>query len=1219
MPSSTEEAPSQQASDPVSSVQVNTEASATIKEAAQAEEDELPASAEFHHIKLISVALKEAALDSPSFRASVNHLHTQLMTTEKWILALRSSLTKIPKQVKELQSYVNSFLEYLMPQSLSDGLVDQEYTQQAMNTIFEGLKMVWDISLGLLNYSIPRLESTKDTIMERIALYQTYKVRFDEAQANYDKFLRIHMSTPKSKDPALVMEDSLQLFAVRKEYMSASLDLIIELNEVIEYVNHKIVRFVYLMWHQKVERFGTHPIVQQLLTDVWTHLKRISSWFDNYRGSVARLRKDMKAAKKQIHESTSASFVPSGDLNDYRTSLINSKMLASFPETAVEKHGHLFMKTYIEKSTKPVWVQRWAFLQGGVFGLLVLSPSGTAVQETDKIGALLCNTKYTANEDRRFCFELKTIDTTIVFQAETVQELYSWLKVFENVRTRITTTGDPMTNLFGIASNRYPPLISEFANSNNTSTDKSLTNSKVINKEGQIITSSRLSAHLMKNQKLFQNFVYNQVTRIRLPFFTEYSRSTLIAYSLAGSTAVPTALSANIWGSLNWGCYYLHEDFHASAHEEVAPVPEEPFTKQIGHGIMVPANYPDTLLGSEIQMRALFESEVDNTECCLLSFHCLWSPNSNQELRGTAFITQKNLYFYLHASGFVALSKTPIDQIVEANCVPKKNYDYMKIHKVSGSIKTKIFLGEGLLIAQKINGIIQNITSNNPLDVSGMISKLKDIEREYASKKEELRRLADHTASPNEASSFEVDRRPHDSEPRFRVDFSDDMHFLSSHKIKLPPKAIFHALFGHKSHLMDASYPIVSVKYITHGQWMKMPGNDRGLFRDFLSAIVYHDGKTDTITVRQEIEDMSENEYYCCKTSRSSFKFGMVTFEINTRMVIIATEGGNSKIMNYASLIFDRKTIFNPLLRSLSKTFQTAFANGVHRRLDKTAKVIGTHGQIAKAIYMYGKVPITDVPYVIPASPPTQLNVDTVFRLTLRGTLGSIIRKITSFVYLVVHGIQMFLNSLSMNRVLVFTIICLSFMNVFLMGRSTVTYWQAKNARGVMLDIIQGEPMIMERAIYLNEVKDLIKNQHVTKDNSTCFRIFSDQSFIQNYDQASAWKLKYEDDIARSVATNLRRTLREIGIRRNELIVSLQMLNQLEEEVAKGEWRNWLSDELEKCSLLMNPTSEGETSNEIKASYTEGVDNLLAFCECCSQEMAHLRAFEGQDQSAANI
>lgn len=1188
----------------ISLVQLNTETSATIKEVAVPEEIKQHRPVELQHIKLISVSLKEAALDSPSFRASVKHLHEQILTSERWILALRSSLSKIPRQVNELQSYIDSFLEYLMPHSLQDGLVDQEYTQAAMNTAFEGLKSIWDISLGLIEFSIPRLESIKNSITERIALYKTYKVRFDEAQANYDRFLLIHMSMSKLKEAVLVMEDLQLLFSVRKEYLSASLDLIVELNEVIEYINHRITRFVYQMWNQRMERFGSHPIVSQLLLDVWIQLRRVSSWYDHYGGSVRRLRSDIKVAKRQIYDSTCASFLPSSNEKDYSVSLINTNSLECFPESAVEKHGHLFMKTYVDKSTKPIWVQRWAFLQGGVFGLLVLSPSGDAVQETDKIGALLCNTKYTPNEDRRFCFELKTTDTTVVFQAETLRDLSLWLKVFENVRARITTPGDPMSHLFNIAGIRCPPLMTEFACTVNTTTDKLLTNTKIINREGQMIASSKLSNHLVKNQKLFQNFVYKLATKIKLPFFTAYSRLALIAYSLAGSTAVPTALTANIWGSLNWGCYYLHEDLHHDIRDRT--MPEDTFTKQIGHGIMVPSNFPDTLLGGEIQMRALFESEADSTECCLLSFQCLWSPNSVQELRGTTFVTQKNMYFYLHSLGFVALTKTPMEQVIEATCVLKDNYDYVKIYRVNGLVKTKIFLGEGILIARKINGIIENIASDEPLDVVGLINKLRDIERDYELKKEELVNLTQHKGSPEEANSFEYDTKTDTHNPRFKIDFLGDMSFVGQFSIKLPPKAVIHALIGRRSEMIDSSYPIVSIKYVTSGLWAKKPGSDRGLYRDMLAALVFSNGDSETINIRHELEDLCDNEYYCLKFLKTSFRFATAQFEVCTRTIIIATEGGNSKVLTYVGLNFYNKSIFNPFLRGLAKTFQAATTNGVRRRLEKAAKAMGSHGQIAKAIYIYGKIPMTKEPHETPEMPPVRLRVDTMIKVLARGTIGSIIRRTKAFIYFVVNLVQTFLKSLSMHRFLVFVIICLCMMNTFLVGRSTVTYWQSKNAKELMLDIIQGEPMIMERAIYLKDVQELIENQYVTGSNSTCFRIFQNQSFVQNYNQALAWRMRYEDDLSRTAASSLRQALREIGIRRNELIVSLQMLRQLEEDVAKGEWRNWLLDELEKCSGLINPHIDGELLDLVETNYSEGVDNLVAFCECCSHEMAHL-------------
>ena len=67
------------------------------------------------HFKLISVNFKEAALDSPSFRASINHLDLQVTTIEQWLTALSSTFKKLPKYVKEVQGLCNSFLEHLVP------------------------------------------------------------------------------------------------------------------------------------------------------------------------------------------------------------------------------------------------------------------------------------------------------------------------------------------------------------------------------------------------------------------------------------------------------------------------------------------------------------------------------------------------------------------------------------------------------------------------------------------------------------------------------------------------------------------------------------------------------------------------------------------------------------------------------------------------------------------------------------------------------------------------------------------------------------------------------------------------------------------------------------------------------------------------------------------------------------------------------------------------
>lgn len=1150
--------------------------------------------------KLISVSFKEAALDSPTFRASVNHLDSQLLNTEKWLVALTALMVKIPRHVKQLQSYFNSFLEYLMPLFLQDGLLDQEYTEPALQIIVDGLKNMWTISLAMITVNVPLVEQAKEGIVKRIVSYRLVRERFDASQKKYDRFLLLHMATSKTKEPALIMEDLAQLFAVRREYIANSLDLVVELSTVGDLINQGLIGLCHSLWRDKVDKFGDNPVISQILADVWCQIKRIQAWCDQFHHAVDTLHADISAARKQVEESSVAAFLPSDIVSDYASLLINSKLLADTQEHAVEKHGYLYMKTWIDRASKPIWVKRWAFIQGGVFGLLVLSPSLTSVQESDKFGVLVCGTKYTPNEDRRFCFELKTIDTTVVFQSETLDELKLWLKVFENCRARILSENDPMSGLLNIASGIYPPLVTEFSSSVNTVTDRVLTNSKIVNSAGQMITSSKLSSHLEKNEKLFQKFIYHQATHVELPFSTDATRSSLIAFSLVGSTAVPTALCANIWGSLNWGLYYLHDMVTDEEYED--EVPEEEFTRQIGTGIKVPKNYPNLWLAPEIQMRALFESAVDPQECCLLSFTGLWSPNSKRELRGTNYFTQNHVFTYLHLLGFVALSKSSIRNFVDVSCTPKKNFDILKLSKVEGLLRMKLFLDDGNLIAKKLNYMLENQSRDKPDGVTTMITKLLAIETTYRAEKE--KKL--HKTDEHHVSSFDhAIQLPDPAEPP-RTDYSDEMPLMGEKTFKMPPKALLHVLFGNHSSLVDDLYLIESMTLASRTKWSKVSGNDRGLRREFISTLLYHNGKIGHIKVVQEFENMIENEYYTCRISRSSFKimFGS-EFHFLGRIVIFGVEGGQSKLRYFSSLKFKSVGLFHPILHNICLTSNASFFRTLTKKIEEASKDLGHSGKELKAIYLYGKISITDTPVEVPDTPLTFIRYGTLGRLMLRGSVASAVRRFLAVVLFILSSIKLLLKSLSMHRVLICVIVGLTFLNSVLVKRSTEAYWNAREARGAVRDIVQFEPMMMQRAIYLRDVQDLIAGGEFAS-NSVCFNTFKNQSFVLNYDQSIAWRSSYEDDLTRETAVKLRKALQDIGIRRNELIVNLRLLNQMEEEVARGEWRNWLANELEKCDFIQHQPiipELGVNSSDISSDFASGVDTLMQFCDCCSHEM----------------
>lgn len=509
--------------------------------------------------KLISVNLKEAALDLPSFRASVNHLDIQLDNIENWLNAFVLLCKRFPQHLKDIQVFFNSFLEHLVPSFLQDGLIDQEYTVQLLHTTLAGLKRAWAFSMNLLSLNATAIENLNTVILASIAKYKELRTRYEVAQAKYEKYLAIFMATLKTKDANMLVEDARELFKVRKGYIHACLDLVIELNHLLNKLDYHLVSVLTNLWRNK--HINVLDGIDPEFRYRWERIQRIQEWCDLYQESMDQFTKDMLILRRQVEELAVAQALPSLDPSDYRTATINRNILNDINEMSFEKHGYLYMKTWPESgSGKPVWVRRWCFIKGGVFGMLVLAPAGTFVQETDKIGVLLANAKYYPLEDRRFCFEVKTAGLTVIFQAESLVELKLWLKVFDNERHRVIANPGPDNRLLEVGMGRFPPLVLEFALTHLTTADREFSLLRCTDSNGREVVSTNLTNHIKNHEAYFRKYLYYQIPLIRPPFMTGTTKTLIIAYLVTPPTALPTALTANIWGSVNWGVYYLHDD-----------------------------------------------------------------------------------------------------------------------------------------------------------------------------------------------------------------------------------------------------------------------------------------------------------------------------------------------------------------------------------------------------------------------------------------------------------------------------------------------------------------------------------------------------------------------------------------------------------------------------------------------------------------------------------
>jgi len=167
---------------------------------------------------------------------------------------------------------------------------------------------------------------------------------------------------------------------------------------------------------------------------------RIRSCYDSMEVNESVFLKQLTVARAELERRTKREYQPARELDEYSTSTVpylTSRAgihALEGDEMTSEKQGWLFMRTLTGKPTRSLWIRRWFFVKAGIFGWLVQGYRGGGAEESEKVGVLLCNIKPAFQEERRFCFEVKTKDTTILLQAETQADLTSWLAVFEQAK-----------------------------------------------------------------------------------------------------------------------------------------------------------------------------------------------------------------------------------------------------------------------------------------------------------------------------------------------------------------------------------------------------------------------------------------------------------------------------------------------------------------------------------------------------------------------------------------------------------------------------------------------------------------------------------------------------------------------------------------------------------------------------------------------------------------
>jgi PH domain len=441
------------------------------------------------------VGLKEAALDSPTFRATALHFAEQIEAIERWLDGYTKSAIRPIAELPSFEQAINAFLSSITPPlNISEAALDHDYTQLAVKKNADCARDHWSAIIGLpKKWEHLAVEPIKTFIQGDLRsfkvlqpfLFQAKKLRIfplqetrralEQTQKQYDHLQARYSSQAKSKEPSSLREDAFQLHEAHKAYLKASMDFAIQAPQVRGTLDKLLVRISFDQWRETKIVNDTNAAI---FAKCGQEMDRIRGWLHEMENSDRFSRRELVTARKQIEEAAELAARPSRELEDY--SIATVPYLGSRAPPALkrandkpfkpEKQGWLNLRTLTGKPTRTIWIRRWAFLRNGVFGCLMPGTRAGGVAESERIGVLLCSIRLAFQEERRFCFEVKTKKNTIMLQAETQKELVGWIGAFEVAKQKALenpmSNGPPITGKIAIQDAAFSisqPLVPEFA------------------------------------------------------------------------------------------------------------------------------------------------------------------------------------------------------------------------------------------------------------------------------------------------------------------------------------------------------------------------------------------------------------------------------------------------------------------------------------------------------------------------------------------------------------------------------------------------------------------------------------------------------------------------------------------------------------------------------------------------------------------------------------
>ena len=332
------------------------------------------------------------------------------------------------------------------PTHVSEAMLDHDYTLLAMKRYGEGAKEFWTATIaGLKRMETNMVQPIKAFLQNDLRPFRETRRAFEQSQKQLDSLQSRYSAQTKAKEASSLREDAFQLHEARKTYLKASMDYSVAAPQLRMALDKMLVRVFADQWRDM--RTPQQKISSSI--GKWaSEIERVKGWSREMETGDRAFQRELQNARRQIEESAEAAARPSRELEDYdvgvgSTPAPKGPTAKNLPTPSIkpqivqsDRQGWLNIRTVSGKPSRTVWLRRWFYVKNGIFGWLVQGSRSGGVEESERIGVLLCNIKSSNSDDRRCIFEVKTKDTTIILQAETQSELNGWLAAFDMAKRK---------------------------------------------------------------------------------------------------------------------------------------------------------------------------------------------------------------------------------------------------------------------------------------------------------------------------------------------------------------------------------------------------------------------------------------------------------------------------------------------------------------------------------------------------------------------------------------------------------------------------------------------------------------------------------------------------------------------------------------------------------------------------------------------------------------